>query len=247
MTDAVGDRFEIGRVMGDAVRMVTGAWRVTVPIALLFTVLPAGLLGLIAYANRHDPQGAEAITRLGNIVTGFLGLVVSVTTIHAGINHLNGKDVTINNALQKASQTFLAIWGVGILTGLGIIIGLILLIIPGVFLALAWSVAIPVRVMEKIEATDAISRSFRLTASNRWAILGAGAVLVGCYIGLMLVLMALAFVFSVLGLSVVVDVALTPVFTGCLVVGQAVFQAAVYQELIRVKEGGGQTVAEVFS
>jgi hypothetical protein len=247
MADAAGGRFEIGRVMGDAGRMVTGTWRVTAPMALLFTVLPAALLGVMGYANRQDPQGVEAINRLGNIATGFLGLVVTIVAIHAGINYLNGKTVTISDALQKSSQTFLAVWGIGILTGLGIIIGLILLVIPGIFLTLAWSVAVPVRVMEKIDATEAISRSFRLTATHRWAILGAAAVLVGVYLGLLLIFVVLAFAFDALGLAVAIDILLTPVFTALIVVGQAVFAAAVYQELIRIKEGGGSTVADVFS
>jgi fumarate reductase subunit D len=246
MADAAEGRFEIGRVMSDAARIVTGTWRVTAPIALLFTVLPAALLGLIGYANRHDPLSADAINRLGNIVTGFLGLVVSIVAIHSGINHLNGKTVTISDALQKSSRTFLAIWGVSILTGLGMVIGLILLVVPGIFLALAWSAAVPIRVMEKIDATDAISRSFRLTKNHRWAIFGAGAVLIGFYLGLLLILMGLAFVLGLVGLTVAIDVVVTPVFTGCIVVGQAVFQTAVYYELIRIKEGGGSTVADVF-
>jgi hypothetical protein len=189
----------------------------------------------------------DAINRLGNIVTGFLGMVVSVVAIHAGINHLNGKKVTVGAALQKSSQTFLAVWGISILTGLGVILGLVLLIVPGVFLALAWSAAVPVRVMEKIDATEAISRSFALTKNHRWAILGAAAVLIGCYFVLLLILIALAFVLSVLGLTLAVDVIVTPLFTGFIVIGQALFQAAVYHELIRIKEGGGATVADVFT
>jgi uncharacterized membrane protein len=53
------------------------------------------------------------------------------------------------------------------LVGLGVGAGLIALIVPGVLLALMWSLAVPVKVLEDKSATDAMSRSADLTKGDR--------------------------------------------------------------------------------
>ena len=57
--------------------------------------------------------------------------------------------------------------GVSMLVGLGVGAGLIALIVPGVLLALMWSLAVPVKVLENKGATDAMSRSADLTKGDR--------------------------------------------------------------------------------
>ena len=53
------------------------------------------------------------------------------------------------------------------LVGLGVGAGLIALIVPGVLLALMWSIAVPVKVLEDKGATEAMSRSSDLTKGDR--------------------------------------------------------------------------------
>lgn len=70
------------------------------------------------------------------------------------------------------------------LVGLGVAVGLIFCVAPGVYLAVSWAVAIPVVVLEGRSGPDALTRSNQLVEGNRWQVL--------------LVL----FIFSILGMAV---------------------------------------------
>lgn len=64
-----------------------------------------------------------------------------------------------------------AFLGLSLLSGLGILLGLVLLIVPGVYLAVRWSVASPMLLAEDVGASDALGKSWALTESSFWAIL----------------------------------------------------------------------------
>jgi hypothetical protein len=63
--------------------------------------------------------------------------------------------------------------GVSILSGLGILLGLLLLIVPGIFLLLRWAPAVPLVLgIERLRATDALGESWRRTQGH-WPAIGA--------------------------------------------------------------------------
>ena len=69
---------------------------------------------------------------------------------------------------------FGAAFGFNLLTGLGIIVGLVFLIVPGVMLFTRWAVGLPALLREDLTAWQAMDRSAVLTMGNRWRILGLG-------------------------------------------------------------------------
>lgn len=66
----------------------------------------------------------------------------------------------------------------GILSGLGILLGTLLLILPGVYLAIRWSAASAVLLADKKSANDALSESWAMTQKSFWPILGAYLVII---------------------------------------------------------------------
>jgi hypothetical protein len=60
----------------------------------------------------------------------------------------------------------------GILAGIGIVIGFILLIVPGLFLLTIWSMVIPVIVLERRSAGEAFTRSREVVRGHGWSVLG---------------------------------------------------------------------------
>ena len=60
----------------------------------------------------------------------------------------------------------------GILAGIGIMIGLVLLIIPGLFLLTIWSMLIPVIVLERRSTGEAFSRSREVVRGHGWSVFG---------------------------------------------------------------------------
>jgi hypothetical protein len=123
---------------------------------------------------------------------------------------------------------------VGLAAGLAIWAGMLLLVVPGVILALGLTVVIPVVVAEDVGVSAAFKRSFALTKGSRGTIFGALLLLVLAMWGASLVGNLAAALNSALGavgllLSVVVQIAMTPLTT--------VLCAVAYHDLRVAKEG----------
>jgi hypothetical protein len=58
----------------------------------------------------------------------------------------------------------------GILVALGVGIGILFCIAPGVYLAVSWAVAIPVVALEGLSGPEALTRSNQLVEGNRWQV-----------------------------------------------------------------------------
>jgi hypothetical protein len=107
-------------------------------------------------------------------VTLFTGMVVElVADVQDG-----RRDATVGKLLQAATPVLGQLILVGILAGIGIFIGFVLIIIPGLILITIWSVAAPVVVLERPGATKALGRSRELVRGNGWQVFGVIVVLV---------------------------------------------------------------------
>lgn len=82
------------------------------------------------------------------------------------------RDYSIGQLFGSAGEVLPSIIGAGLLAGIAIAIGLILLVIPGLFLATIWAVLIPVIVIERTGAIDAFRRSRALVRGNGWQVFG---------------------------------------------------------------------------
>jgi hypothetical protein len=107
-------------------------------------------------------------------ITLFTGMVVElVADVQDG-----RRDATVGQLLNAATPVLGQLILVGILAGVGITIGFILIIIPGLILITIWSVAAPVVVLEHPGAFNALGRSRELVKGNGWQVFGVIVVLV---------------------------------------------------------------------
>ncbi len=170
-----------------------------------------------------------------SIVDLIVGQIVSVTLVYGSIQALRGQQVTIGECLSEGLKRLGAALGVAILSGIGIGLGIVLLIVPGLILAAMWAVAVPAAVIEEMSATAALSRSQELTRERRWRVFGAyfiaglitvvGGAIVGGVVGVAAGIDSTIFLVSVWAF-----VALTQAFSACVV-------ATLYYYLRREKEG----------
>ena len=142
-------------------------------------------------------------------------------------------------ALRAAVALYLPILGVTLLTSLGLVLGYLLLLVPGIMLHCAWMVAVPALVAEPAGVTAALGRSRRLTAGHRWPIFGLAllygvAVLLGVGLGSGLLLAGL----GTGGPGALVAMLLRPVLSAAVVLAGYVGVTALYIEL-RLAEAGG--------
>jgi hypothetical protein len=92
-----------------------------------------------------------------------------------------------------ASNRFLGFWGMNILSGLGILLGFVLLVVPGLYLSARWAAASPALLAGDEPATASLGESWRLTEQSVWAIMGVQLVI---FVPVLVVAMGLAFIFG---------------------------------------------------
>lgn len=82
------------------------------------------------------------------------------------------RDSSVGELIEATWPVVLPLIGAGILAGIGIAIGLLLLVVPGLILLTIWSVIAPVIVVENSGAVDAFGRSRELVKGNGWQVFG---------------------------------------------------------------------------
>ena len=76
------------------------------------------------------------------------------------------RDQTVGDLFSAAAPYILPLIGFGILFGIGVAIGFVLIVIPGLILLTFWSVGAPAIVVEGTGPIDAFGRSWRLVRGN---------------------------------------------------------------------------------
>jgi hypothetical protein len=84
-----------------------------------------------------------------------------------------GGEADVRGSLGFAARRMHSVAWVSILIMLGVAAGLFALILPAIWLFVAWSVAVPVLMIENLRGTKALGRSYRLVTDNWWRTFGA--------------------------------------------------------------------------
>ena len=110
------------------------------------------------------------IAALVSVVGYFWVQAALVETVH---DVRDGRaDRTIGETYRAVQPQLSAVVIAGILAAIGITIGFILLIIPGLFLLTIWSMVIPVIVLERRSTGEAFTRSREVVRGHGWSVFG---------------------------------------------------------------------------
>ncbi|HEY5430420.1 MAG TPA: hypothetical protein VIK04_14990 [Solirubrobacteraceae bacterium] len=88
------------------------------------------------------------------------------------------RDHSVRDLLRSVEPVLLQLMAVSVLFGLGVAVGFVLLIVPGLILLVTWSVVAPVTVLERPGVLAAFRRSRELVRGNGWPVFGV-IILVG--------------------------------------------------------------------
>ena len=165
------------------------AWHL-LAIAFVIYLAAAVIAALLALVN--STVGAL----LGSLVEIFAAFLLQATLVKAVQDVRDGRaDLSLGETVRAATPYFWAVAGASILAGIAITIGLILIIVPGLYLITIWAVIIPVIVLEQSGVMASFGRSHQLVRGRGWHVFGT---LVLAWLILLAVNLILGLIFAAL-------------------------------------------------
>jgi glycerophosphoryl diester phosphodiesterase family protein len=164
----------IGGVLSEAFALYQRFFgRFFLTAAAVFVVL--NLLAAIAADVSSDSRDAvAALWTLASVVALLIGSLWLQGALTATVADVRGghADATIEATFKRVRPFLGTLFVAGLLAGVGIALGLLALIIPGLFLLTRWIVVTPAIVLEGLGATDSLRRSWALVRGNGWTVFG---------------------------------------------------------------------------
>lgn len=162
----------------DVSAVLTSAWELYRRFFARF-VLTAGIVYVVldflgaAAASAGDDVGAAFWVLLSFLVS-IIGIFWVQGALALGVQDVrDGRaDVPISELYSRTRPRLPALIVAGVLAGLGIALGLLLLIVPGLYLLTRWALVVPVVVLEGRRAGEAFGRSWELVKGNGWSVFG---------------------------------------------------------------------------
>jgi len=164
-------QIDVGGVIRRVLNIYVDQASVLMPAAAVVFVFTGIIAALLVVAS----PALALVALLIDLVAGtlFTGMVVElVADVQDG-----RRDSSPGQLLRAVTPVLGQLILVGIIAAIGIVIGFILIIIPGLILITIWSVAAPVVVLENPGAFAALSRSRELVRGNGWQVFGVILVL----------------------------------------------------------------------
>ena len=156
--------FTAGAVIARAFEIYRDQFGVLVGTALL-------VFAVEAVASLALPSGLAILAAVVSIIltTFYQGMVVAlVHDVQDG-----RRDNSVGDLLRGVSPVVLPLLVVSLLAGLGIGVGFLLLIVPGLFLLTIWAVVAPVCVLERPGILASFGRSRELVRGHGWTVFAA--------------------------------------------------------------------------
>jgi hypothetical protein len=208
---------DLGDVLGGAFRLYWArfgvfaaiAFAVVVPVDLVIYGIAGEWLWTDPGTDASMPVGAEVAA----LLSPFLITTPLITAghVHAVMDLGAGRPASARSALAAAARRLTPVAAAVVLAGLGATLGLVALIVPGVYLWARWFLAAQAVVAEELGPIEALGRSADLVHGQWWRIFG---------IALVITLLA-----AVLGAVLVIPLQLTgtgPLMLAGQIVGDAI-------------------------
>jgi hypothetical protein len=251
----VGARLDIGRVFSRTARLLWRLAPLLLAVGIATVGVASGFFEALRFSGLIAPDGDDVLKSMRgapgeNIVVGLAGLLFSGAAIFAAVGAMRDRPAGVRASFGAGARYFGRLFGIGFLSNLGIVLGLVLLIVPGLILWARWSAAAPAGVAEDRGVGESMDRSARLTEGSR-----ARIILVGVVGGVVAVIAMVVLGFTgglIDGIlqtgGLVASFVAVPLVTVFFTALSAVGRSVIYDELVRAREGGASDdLSEVFA
>ncbi len=260
------ESFNFGRAFSRIFSLIRDSLASVAPFAFILTMVGNGLNWLLQQQMLSDIQAikpgapweifASAWYWAAVVLSLAVGSINSAGSIFGFLELAKGRSPSLSDCFAAGGAAFIQVFLATLLWALGVGLGWILIVVPGVMLMTIWSVVLPALVNENAGVFGSFSRSRELTRGSRWSIFGmllvalvvmyvpavlfGGAVGMGALTSMSEQGLAGAFGIGTLVVGVIYGFAVT-LFINALLV-------SLYTELRLIKEGGEtEGLTEVFT
>jgi len=168
--------FRVGHVLSRSVSVLFRRF----PTFFIVTVVafsPMVLLNRASASAATDPIQSVIMVGLGFVLLMVLSMLSSAVILHAAFQDMRGRPVRLLESLRVGLRRFLPLILLGIIGAVLMVLGFMLLIVPGLILYTMWFVAVAACVVERLGPWTSLRRSRQLTKGYRWRIFGLVLVL----------------------------------------------------------------------
>ena len=237
--------FRIGDVLSSAFSIVGQRFPLFFLIYLVSSLPGRLIVVLFGASGQQVPPDSRALlaTLGGSLLAMLLAILGQSTVLFIAYQTLRKQPVTLGEAFGRALNRFFPMLGAIICVVLAVMLGLLLLVVPGAMLAIRYYTFAAVCLIEQRGPIDSLKRSAELTQGDRWPIFGL-ALLVAVATGVITLPVTLMLP-TLLG-QVTAGIVAIPVTAATGAVNTTIF-VAVYHALRLAKEGpDGDPLARVF-
>lgn len=210
----------------------------SISLWLMFSGI-GGALNLLSVMLQY---GFGAGSLIASLIALFFSLAMSLAAcfvhyaaIHAADRRLSGTPLQAVQALWIASRRFWDYLAMALLMGFVVIVGMLMLLIPGLFAWIVFSLALPALALRQFGISESMHASWLATEGRRWRLLGIWLVYaVAGFIALVCVGLLFAALFHLLGLGrmtvqILMVSVMDPVFTGASIVVTGAVSTTVFR------------------
>ena len=174
---------EFGEIIDDSLQFFKQNWKPL--LKSYFTIcgffwLASLLLGFFNQINTlhriHDGQSAFTTTYFMYILFEYIDFIVITLTVLSFISlykERGNEAPSVEEVWSFVKYYFFRAFGSYLVLSVCIVIGAVFCILPGIYLAIAFSLVLPIIIIENSTLSYAFNRCFQLIKNNWWFMLGA--------------------------------------------------------------------------
>jgi hypothetical protein len=173
----------VGEILDAAIRLYRARWKSLMAIVAI-ALVPITFLQAFLTRSMGSPLSTEApvagdvdSTLITSVVLGIIQLLVIQPFLTAAVAKASadtylGHEVLVGPTFRYALSRIHSILWISILSALAVLLGFVLLIIPGIIVAIRFVFGSTVLVVEGQKGTKALGRSWRLAKGHFWKLFG---------------------------------------------------------------------------
>ena len=172
-----------GEILDGAFRVVRRQPRTTLGLAAVVTLVQLAITLLVRLATGGSVVTSVPVqngvifsgvytvaTLVSLLVAAAVGAVLTALITVVAAEAVLGRTTSAGAAWRRVRPLLWPVVAVGLITSIAQDLGLILLLIPGIFLWGAWALALPALVLERTGVRGALRRSWRLAVPDWWRV-----------------------------------------------------------------------------